>query len=177
MLRLIGLLLLLAGAGGLALRHLPADARQRLPRELSDVRLPVGDVTFATLGTVGLLLLLWPRRRSGAPLADDPLRRLLAKREFLLVTEPNGWRAEGEWKRVPVIIRRSSGFEASRFALPWVISVEVRGRPREPWPLPPTDGKIIDVRDHGFTVSLPAVTHAQDRLASLVDAVVDASVR
>ncbi len=177
MLRFIGLLLLLAGAYGLAWKHLPAAARFTVPDSISSLPLPVGAPTFAAVGLVGLVLLLWPRRRAGKALADDPIRRDLVRRGFTVIAEVSGWRAEGDWKRVPVVIRRSEGFEASRFALPWVISIEVRGRPREPWPLSPTEGKVVDVRDHGFAVSLPAVTRSQDRLGPLLDAVIDATIR
>ncbi len=177
MLRYLGLILIFTSAYGLAWKHLPASARLTIPDRIAALPVPVGVPTFAALGVVGLLLLLWPRRGPGKALADDPIRRDLVRRGFLLIAEPSGWRAEGDWKRVPVVIRRSEGFEASRFALPWVISVEVRGRPREPWPLSPTEGKVVDVRDHGFAVSLPAVTRAQDRLGPLLDAVIDATIR
>ncbi|MBA3710235.1 MAG: hypothetical protein H0W83_15600, partial [Planctomycetes bacterium] len=70
-----------------------------------------------------------------------------------------GWRAQGSWDGVPILVRRVSGYEASRFGRPWVIEVSLEGRPGEPWPLSPERGKVVDVRDHGFSVSIPELSH------------------
>lgn len=174
--RLIGILLLLVGAW-LAAHDLLASLLPQAARIDRYVTLPSLPVSLAVIGgglaLVGLALAVVSRRR--APELDDaPIRRELVRRGLMLVTDVGGWRADGSWDGVVVQIRRVSGFEASRFGRPWVIEVSVRGRPREPWPLVPDEGKVVDVRDHGFSATIPALSRpdGQARTAELIGAVV-----
>jgi hypothetical protein len=116
------------------------------------------------------------RRRPAEDISDGPIRAELARRGFERGDDASGWRAKGMWNGVPLVVRRVSGYEASRFGRPWVIDVSLEGRPEEPWPLAPERGKIVDVRDHGFSVSIPELSHRdrQGGFADRIDAIIAA---
>jgi len=144
--RALGLLLLAVGALLIARPFVPV---------LAGLPVPVGWPTGVALALVGLVLLR-PRR---APAAErDAIADDLAARGFAFADETHGWRARGDWQGRAIEIRRVRGYEASRFGLEWVVEVSVRGRPTEPWPLPPDQARVVDQRDHGVSVCLPAVS-------------------
>ena len=159
--RTLGLFLLVIGALLIARPFVPV---------LAGLPLPVSWPTGVAL-TVVALVLLRPRRPPAAErdvIADD-----LAQRGFAFTDEANGWRARGDWQGRVIEIRRVRGYEASRFGLEWVVEVSVRGRPTEPWPLPPDQARLVGQRDHGVNICLPAVSHAgaEAGLAAAIDLV------
>jgi hypothetical protein len=125
------------------------------------------------VGAFGLVLAALPRRR-GVEHGDAVIRAELERRGFLITPDVGGWRADGEWDGRKALIRRVSGYEAARFGRPWIIEVSLRGVPREPWPLHPDEGKVVDRRDHGFSVTIPALGRPVDhrRVSDLISAVV-----
>ncbi len=172
--RFLGLVLILAGA------YLAVQSQAWLPtiaKLASHVALPALPLTAigVTALVVGLALLAIPRR-SGAELSDREVREELARRGFTFSEDVGGWRASGEWAGQPLQVRKISGYEASRFGRPWVIEVSLRGKPSEPWPLSPERGKVVDVRDHGFSVTIPELSHhgRHRGTAEAIDAVVAA---
>src|SRR4051812_17400276 len=173
--RTIGILLLLIGTW-LAVQGqawLPPVAR--LAHWVQLPSLPVSLLVIGIgVGVLGLVLAALPRH-TGVDLSDAPVRAELERRGFLITADVGGWRADGEWSGRKLLVRRVSGYEASRFGRPWVIEVTARGRPREPWPLVPEEGKVVDVRDHGFTATIPALGRpdGQARAAALIGAVVE----
>jgi hypothetical protein len=158
--RLLGLLLLAAGVTLLLRGHIPALAS-----------LPSTPAAAFALLLAGLVLALFPGGRQGA--SADPLRADVARRGFILSDEARGWRAEGAWQGRAIAIRRVSGYEASRFGLDTVVEVIVAGHAAEPWPLPPDLGRLVERREAGCTVAIPALSRPgqEDRLARLVDGV------
>jgi hypothetical protein len=165
--RFLGLCLLLAGAYALAQPYLPTALRLE-----SLVRFPALPLTpiGAVLGVLGLFLLLKPRRRR-AGAGDDSIRDQLRRRGLTISSDVGGWRADGNWKGTEVVIRRTEGYEASRFGRPWVIELSLPGRPREPWPLTRDRATVVDVRDHGFSVTIPdlSLPGGYERLESRID--------
>lgn len=160
--RILGLLLLVAGSILIARPSVPT---------LAAIALPVGWPAGAALAVAGLILLLRPRRRAAAE--HDPVVEGLRARGFAFTDEAHGWRARGDWQGRAVEIRRVRGYEASRFGLEQVIEITVRGRPTTPWPLAPDQARLVDQRDHGVSVALPAVSRpgAEGGLAAAIAAV------
>jgi len=177
---LLALILLAAGAWLLLPDLLPPNFRPSavpLPAVLTANSQSAGILA----GVAGLLLLGLPAvgrilRRSGHTLDDAPIRRELARRGFDMEDLIQGWISRGEWDGVPLVVRRLEGGEASRFARPWMIDISVPGTPSEPWPLMPTQAKLIEVRPGGFTVVMPEVTFpaTMARFPQLVTAVLKA---
>ncbi|MBA2481187.1 MAG: hypothetical protein H0V44_11040 [Planctomycetes bacterium] len=156
--RSLGILLIILGLYWGAQPYLPKEAR--IASYVTVPALPVAPVVIA-VGAVllGTVIAVASRRRRSDDISDAPIRSELARRGFSFTDDVGGWRAKGMWDGVALVVRRVSGYEASRFGRPWVIDVSLEGRPEEPWPLTPDRGKIVDVRDHGFSVSIPEVSH------------------
>jgi hypothetical protein len=179
MIRAVGLALLLLGAYLAAQDQGWFPDAARLARVMTIPALPLSLTAIGIGGAlVGLALVALPRRRA-AELGDAPVRSALEGRGFVIIGDVGGWRAEGEWEGAAIVVRRVSGYEASRFGRPWVIEVSLRGLPREPWPLPPEEGKVVDVRDHGFSVTIPALSRPDGhaRVDRLIAAVVSSAQR
>lgn len=130
-------------------------ARARFP-VLQGVDLPVGTPTAVVLGIVGLVLLFY--RRRSPPVARDAVLDELLRRDFTQTDEAHGWRASGRWDGRAIEIRRVSGYESNRFGLPTVVEVTARGRPVDPWPLMPEEGRIVDQRDHAVSIAIPLLS-------------------
>ena len=144
--RAFALLLLVVGALLIARPFVPA---------LAGLPVPVGWPTGVALAVLALVLL----RGRRAPAAEhDVIAKDLAQRGFAFTDEAHGWRARGDWQGRAIEIRRVRGYEASRFGLEWVVELSVRGRPTEPWPLPPDQARLVGQRDHGVNICLPAVS-------------------
>lgn len=145
---LIALACVIAGGWLAAYAWLPSVAQLPLPTMVQTWALPLG----VALGVVGILLLRRPAARPA--LGDGPLTSTLTQAGFRLSPVPNGWQAEGTWKGVPLVVRKSTGHAAGRFGRPWTIVVALPGQPVEPWPFLPEEGLIVDHRDEGFSVAM-----------------------
>ncbi len=171
---LLAILLICGGAWSASQPWLPEAARLdrfvSVPSALTTVMRPAG----ALCAALGVVLLLLPRRRSAGLPSDDTIVATLTRSGFRFDHHTDGWLAQGAWRGVPVVVRRGSGREAARFARPWVIVVSLPGRPAEPWPLPPSQGGIIEIRPEGFSVSLPDLSSPdqQSRLAQRLDTII-----
>lgn len=168
--RLLALLVLLAGAAVTAAPWLPAEWRAHLPPQVEPW------MGWTALGAGALLWLVGGRRRRRrATLADDDLRAPFAERGFRFAPSGAGdWQAVGRWDGVPLVARRSSGVHANRFGRPFVLVLEIAGRPCEPWPLSPEQAAVVEVAEGSFTVVLPeagtaATRHrVRERIASVL---------
>src|SRR4051794_4962198 len=110
-------LLLLIGCYALAYGLIPKAGHLSLIDDFPITwRLTGGAAAIA----VGLLLSL--RRRGGSgEITDRPIKDELIRRGFHFIAIDRGWQAEGVWNKIPVIVRRTSDFHASRFGRPWVL--------------------------------------------------------
>lgn len=141
--------LFLAGGFLFALHGwLPEFPRIPLPTALANWAVPIG----IGIAACGLLLLRQPRRKLA--LGDRPLVSTLEEADFHFISVTHGWQAEGTWKRVPLIVRKSVGHDASRFGRPWTIVVTLPGQPLEPWPFMPEEGLIVERRKDDFSVAM-----------------------
>ena len=145
--RFIAVVLLALGLALVAKPFIPAPALAALPLHWA---------SGVVLAAVGLLLLVVrPGRMPSTP------RDLVAEqlgRGFVFTDEAHGWRARGAWDGRPIEVRCVRGYEASRFGLERVVEVSVRGRPTTPWPLAPDQARLVDQRDHGVCVAMPAAS-------------------
>jgi hypothetical protein len=176
--RTLGFLLLIVGAALAVQGHAWLPAPLQLGHWVQLPTLPVSLLVIGLgLGALGLVLAVIPRR-SGPEHTDAVIRAELEHRGFLITADVGGWRADGEWDGNKALIRRVSGYEAARFGRPWIIEVSLCGVPREPWPLHPDEGKVVDRRDHGFSVTIPALGRPtdRDRVAHLISAVVACAI-
>lgn len=145
---LIALTCVLAGAWLATYAWLPAVAQLPLPAVVLSWTLPLGVV----LVVIGVLLLRRPATRPA--FGDGPLVSTLTQAGFRVAPVPQGWKADGSWKGVPLVVRKSTGHSAGRFGRPWTIVVALPGQPLEPWPFLPEEGLIVDHRDDGFSVAM-----------------------
>ena len=107
-------------------------------------------------GIVAILIgagMLLPRAKKTSGFSDGPLINTLKNSGFSIQPTPDGWLAKGSWKDVPLVVRKSNGYQAARFARPWTVVVAMPGHPIDPWPLYPEEGLIVEEHDSGFTVS------------------------
>ena len=142
-------LLILTGGALFALHGwLLEIPRIPLPMTLANWTVPIG----LGIAVSGLLLLRQPRRKLA--LGDRPLVSTLEESDFEFTSVPHGWQAEGTWKSVPLIVRKSVGHDASRFGRPWTIVVTLPGQPLEPWPFMPEEGLIVERRKNDFSVAM-----------------------
>jgi hypothetical protein len=144
----IALVCLLAGGWLAAYAWLPMEAQVPLPTVVLAWSLPLG----VALAVIGVLLLRRPIARPA--LGDAPLVSTLTQAGFHIDPDPHGWKADGSWKGVPLVVRKSTGHAADRFGRPWTIVVALPGQPIEPWPFLPEEGLIVDHRDDGFSVAM-----------------------
>ncbi len=145
---LIALFLLIGGSSFALHRWLPEFLRIPLPTALANWAVPIG----VGIAVSGLLLLRQPRRKLA--LGDRPLISTLEEAGFRFTPIPNGWQADGNWKGVALIVRKSTGHDANRFGRPWTIVVTIPGLPLEPWPFLPEEGLIIEQRNKDFRVAM-----------------------
>jgi hypothetical protein len=143
--RFSGFILFLAGCALIAARWVPAAM---LPIPAAGWWLPLG-IVAVVMGIV----LLRPRNRRTTTFGDAPLINILRERGFTIAPEGDGWLANGTWKSITMVVRKSSGYQAARFARPWTIAVGLPGTPIEPWPLLPEEGLIVERHENGFTVT------------------------
>jgi hypothetical protein len=145
---LIALICVLAGGWLAAYGWLPPVAQLPLPAVVLTWAMPLG----VALAVIGVLLLRRPATRPA--LGDGPLVSTLTQAGFRISPAPQGWQADGTWKGVPLVVRKSTGHAAGRFGRPWTIVVALPGQPVEPWPFLPEEGLIVDHRDDGFSVAM-----------------------
>jgi hypothetical protein len=119
--------------------------------------------------------LMIARKQHASGFSDGPLLSTLRERHFTITPAPDGWIAKGTWKDVPLIVRKTTGFEAARFARPWTIIVALPGAPIDPWPLLPAEGLIVECHAAGFTVSCTDLSRVErmhrlgERLNQLIE--------
>jgi hypothetical protein len=164
----IALICLLGGAWLAAYAWLPTAAQLPLPELVLGWALPLG----LALVVIGVLLV---RGKAAKPaLGDGPLVSTLTQAGFRIDPGPQGWKADGSWKGVPLVVRKSTGHAAGRFGRPWTIVVALPGQPIEPWPFLPEEGLIVDHRDDGFSVAMADLSRPErmHRLGERLDQLV-----
>ncbi len=164
--RALGLMLIITGAAAIGARWIPAHL---LPLPAAWWWLGAG----AGAGVLGLTL-IWKRTKRGVTFGDAPLVNVLKERGFTISPERDGWMAHGTWKSIEMVVRKSSGYQASRFARPWTIAVGLPGTPIEPWPLLPEEGLIVEQHASGFTVTCTDLSRVErmHRLSERLDQLV-----
>jgi len=175
--RFLGLVLILLGAAAVALPHLPIAVRDQLPSQLPDRshhrEWPIGGGVAIALG---VLLIAIPRRRKGPAIADNPVRKLCARRGFSFTEFPDGWQARGDWNGETITVRWDSGYHAGRFGRQYVVVLTVPGEPIEPLPLRHDQVVLAERHADRFDVILleAGVAGKQDRVAERIDEVLSA---
>jgi hypothetical protein len=167
---MIKVILLLVGCYGLAFTALPTIAQLPFIADLP----ALWRIGGSAAAVVVALLLFVGRRGPGADLSDRVIKDELSRRGFHFITIERGWQAEGQWNKVPVVVRRQSDFQASRFGRPWVIVVSLPGKPNDPWPFVPEQAAISERRADGFSVVIVDCTYsgAQGRFSGRMDQLV-----
>jgi hypothetical protein len=169
--RFLGSLIALAGLYLVVYDLLPIVAQYPL---ISHFPVFLQRLAGAAAIVIGLLLRL-RRRSSGDDISDHRIRDELKRRDFTFIALERGWQADGSWNKVAVSVRRQSDYQASRFGRPWIISVQIPGSPREPWPFTPEQGKIVETRAEGFSVVISDCTYEgqQGRFAERMDRLIE----
>lgn len=169
--RFLGALIILAGLYLALYDLLPIAAQYPL---ISHFAVSLQRIVGAFAIVVGLLLRL-RRRSSGDDISDHRIRDELKRRNFSFIALERGWQADGSWNDAVVSVRRQSDYQASRFGRPWIISVQIPGSPREPWPFTPEQGKIVETRAEGFSIVISDCTYEgqQSRFADRMDRLIE----
>lgn len=98
------------------------------------------------------------KKRTTPRASPDVVARELKRRGFHFIQLDRGWQADGTLGGDEISITLDSGYQANRFAKPWIFLVEVHGRPRTPWPMMPEVARVIETGDNSFIVALPELT-------------------
>ena len=165
--RIVGLLMVIIGSAGIAARWVPAAF---MPIPVEWWWMPAG----CTIGILGLWQIV-ARKPRHAGFNDGPLLSTLRERDFTITPSADGWLAKGNWKSISLVVRKTTGYEAARFARPWTIVVALPGTPIDPWPLLPEEGLIVERHANGFSVSCTDLSRVErmhrlgERLNQLIE--------
>jgi len=159
--------MVIIGSAGIAAHWVPAAS---MPMPVVWWWMPAGCV----IGMLGLWLIVARKHRSPG-FSDGPLLSTLRERDFTITPSADGWLAKGTWKSIAIIVRKTTGYEAARFARPWTIVVALPGAPVDPWPLLPEEGLIVERHANGFSVSCTDLSRVErmhrlgERLNQLIE--------